>query len=261
MAKRKHKKITPAEKRRLNNREPAPAAARETAVRTRTGARAYASRGAAAGTCAGQPQHDARRRAPTTPAATPTGPSSRPSKRQATCSLAKARAGLMSPEERQELYGLVAATMEALNPRRANEAEARRRPRVRARGQEATSGKGRSAGRWRTRGGRRHPRPITLCRGVQGLRFRAEEARRLASIKCFHAPAAPRYLRAGVKAACSEIAPYASPPQLTLALRGYEPPGRPGRHRGAVLRVPGEPGPGSFAEGAAHRAAPWSGYF
>ena len=53
--------------------------------------------------------------------------------------------------------------------------------------------------------------------------LRAEEFRRLASIKCFHSAGGAKCLRAGVKAACAEIAPYASPPQLTLALRGYEP--------------------------------------
>ena len=52
--------------------------------------------------------------------------------------------------------------------------------------------------------------------------LRAEEFRRLASIKCFHSAGGAKCLRAGVKAACAEIAPYASPPQLTLALRGYE---------------------------------------
>ena len=52
--------------------------------------------------------------------------------------------------------------------------------------------------------------------------LRAEDFRRLASIKCFHSAGGAKCLRAGVKAACAEIAPYASPPQLTLALRGYE---------------------------------------
>ena len=53
--------------------------------------------------------------------------------------------------------------------------------------------------------------------------LRAEEFRRLASIKCFQRDGGAKVLQAGVKAACAEIAPYASPPQLTLALRGYEP--------------------------------------
>ena len=68
---------------------------------------------------------------PTTPAAPPTtAPLQSPV--EATSSvkrLAKARAGLMSPEERQELYGLVAATMEALTRDEADEAEKGRRPR------------------------------------------------------------------------------------------------------------------------------------
>ena len=53
---------------------------------------------------------------PTTPAAPPpNGPFQSPVEAAGDMKrLAKARAGLMSPEERQELYGLVAATMEAL---------------------------------------------------------------------------------------------------------------------------------------------------
>ena len=90
MAKRKHKKITPAD-------EPEP------------GTRRSPRRAPTAASAVQAPP-------PTTPAAPPpNGPFQSPVEAAGDMKrLAKARAGLMSPEERQELYGLVAATMEAL---------------------------------------------------------------------------------------------------------------------------------------------------
>ena len=130
MAKRKHKKITPAEEAPA---EPEPGTtARRGARRRRSGT---APGGAAPAPVQAPP--------PTTPGATPTGPFQSPVEAASDMQrLAKARAGHMSPEERQELYGLVAATMEALTRDEATKQKKGRRPRERARGQEATSGKG-----------------------------------------------------------------------------------------------------------------------
>ena len=177
MAKRKHKKITPAE---APPPEPAPGNRSAT-----------------------------RRRAPTTPAATPAAPLQSPV--EATSSikrLTKARAGLMSPEERQELYGLVAATMEALTrdeatkqkkaDDRASEHAAKKRRAAAASAPDAVYKSNTThlrivvyrrsrqhgcvessphrlictqPGRRRARRGRRHPRTPTLRRGGQSVRF------------------------------------------------------------------------------------------
>ena len=103
MAKRKHKKITPAETEAPAEPEPG-TTARRGARRRRSGT---APGGAAPAPVTAPP--------PTPPGAPPTGPFQSPVEAASDMQrLAKARAGLMSPEERQELYGLVAATMEAL---------------------------------------------------------------------------------------------------------------------------------------------------
>ena len=193
MAKRKHKKITPAE---APPPEPAP----------------------------GNHRSATRRRAPTTPAATPAVPLQSPV--EATSSvkrIAKARAGLMSPEERQELYGLVAATMEALTrdeqtkQRRADDRASEHAAKKRRAEKAAVPDAGA-----RVEGGGILGRLPYVVASKAFAFLRAEEFRRLASIKCFQRDGGAKVLRAGVKAACAEIAPYASPPQLTLALRGYE---------------------------------------
>ena len=207
MAKRKHKKITPAEAEAPAEPEPGTTA--------RRGARRRRS-GAAPATEAPPP---------TTPAATPTGPFQSPVEAAGDMKrLAKARAGLMSPEERQDLYGLVAATMEALT-----RDEATKQKKADDRASEHAAKKRRAekaavpdAGARVEGGGILGRLPYVVAAKAFAF-LRAEEFRRLASIKCFHSAGGAKVLRAGVKAACSEIAPYASPPQLTLALRGYEP--------------------------------------
>jgi hypothetical protein len=199
MAKRKHKKITPAD-------EPEP------------GTRRSPRRAPTAASAVQAPP-------PTTPAAPPTAPLQSPV--EATSSvkrIAKARAGLMSPEERQELYGLVAATMEALT-----RDEATKQKKADDRASEHAAKKRRAAkasipdAGARVEGGGILGRLPYVVASRAFAFLRAEEFRRLASIKCFQRDGGAKVLRAGVKAACAEIAPYASPPQLTLALRGYEP--------------------------------------
>ena len=199
MAKRKHKKITPAD-------EPEP------------GTRRSPRRAPTAASAVQAPP-------PTTPAVPPTAPLQSPV--EATSSvkrIAKARAGLMSPEERQELYGLVAATMEALT-----RDEATKQKKADDRASEHAAKKRRAAkasipdaGARAEGGGILSRLPYVVASRAFAF-LRAEEFRRLASIKCFQRDGGAKVLRAGVKAACAEIAPYASPPQLTLALRGYEP--------------------------------------
>ena len=206
MAKRKHKKITPAG-------EPEPGT-------RRSPRRAPTAVQRAPGGAAPAPEPT-----PTTPAATPAVPLQSPV--EATSSvkrLAKARAGLMSPEERQELYGLVAATMEALT-----RDEATKQKKADDRASEHAAKKRRAAkasipdaGARAEGGGILSRLPYVVASRAFAF-LRAEEFRRLASIKCFQRDGGAKVLRAGVKAACAEIAPYASPPQLTLALRGYEP--------------------------------------
>lgn len=79
--------------------------------------------------------------------------------------LSETRAGLMSPEERQDLYGLVAATMEALT-----RDEHTKQQEADGRGQEAQGRGGIRARRRRARRKRRHPRQTARRRGRQGLR-------------------------------------------------------------------------------------------
>ena len=183
MAKRKHKKITPAD-------EPEP------------GTRRSPRRAPTAASAVQAPP-------PTTPAVPPTAPLQSPV--EATSSvkrLAKARAGLMSPEERQELYGLVAATMEALTrdeatkqkkaDDRASEHAAKKRRAAAASAHEAVyksntthlriavyrrsrqHGRVESSphrlictqpGRRRARRGRRHPRPTPIRGGLTSVCF------------------------------------------------------------------------------------------
>ena len=124
MAKRKHKKITPADEPEPGTRR-SPRRAQPAGQRAPGGAAAgqRAPGGAAPPPAHAPPPEPApgnhrsatRRRAPTTPAPRPTAPLQSPVEAAGDMKrLAKARAGLMSPEERQDLYGLVAATMEAL---------------------------------------------------------------------------------------------------------------------------------------------------
>ena len=189
MAKRKHKKITPAD-------EPEPGTRRSPRRAPTAGQRAALAPAAHAAP-------------PTTPAATPTGPFQSPVEAAGDMQrLAKARAGLMSPEERQELYGLVAATMEALTrdeatkqkkaDDRASEHAAKKRRAAAASAPDAVSKSNTThlriavyrrsrqhgcvessphrlictqPGRRRARRGRRHPRTPTLRCGGQSVRF------------------------------------------------------------------------------------------
>lgn len=160
---------------------------------------------------------------PTTPAARAQPPPQTPV--EATSSmqrLSETRAGLMSPEERQDLYGLVAATMEALTRdehTKQQEADGRADAHA-AKKRKAAAASAPDAGARVASGGILDKLPAVVA--VKAFAFlTAEDFRRLFTIKCFQRDG--KVLRAGVRAACNSIAPYAAAPQLALGLRGYEP--------------------------------------
>ena len=130
------------------------------------------------------------------------------------------RAGSMSEAERKDLHELLQVTAAALSTDESRKADA-----VKSAEAQRVAKRQRVAAASKDAGARLNLGALQCLKGDVAAKciafLRAEDFRSLAQIKCDEVSAG--VLRSGVAMACDAIAPYASPPQLTLGTCGWEP--------------------------------------
>ena len=130
------------------------------------------------------------------------------------------RAGSMSEAERKDLHELLTIVAAALS-----EDESRKADAVKSAEAQRVAKRQRVAAASKDAGARLNLGALQCLKGDVAAKciafLRAEDFRSLAQIKCDEVSAG--VLRSGVAMACDAIAPYASPPQLTLGTCGWEP--------------------------------------
>ena len=130
------------------------------------------------------------------------------------------RAGSMSEAERKDLHELLQVTAAALSTDESRKADA-----VKSAEAQRVAKRQRVAAASKDAGARLNMGALQCLKGdvaAKCLAFlRAKDFRSLAQIKCDEVSAG--VLRSGVAMACDALAPYASPPQLTLGTCGWEP--------------------------------------
>ena len=130
------------------------------------------------------------------------------------------RAGSMSEAERKDLHELLTVTAAALSEDESRKAEAAKSAEA-----QRVAKRQRVAAASKDAGARLNMGALQCLKGDVAAKciafLRAEDFRSLAQIKCDEVSAG--VLRSGVAMACAAIAPYASPPQLTLGTCGWEP--------------------------------------